>query len=205
MPASPAPSAPGRARHLARMIFRIGLFGFLAGLVALVIAVLVTMASLPAYSSLTQKPNGQTIRVHAADGTLLVSLGPSYGDWLPYDRIPATMRDAVVAVEDRRFYSHFGIDPIGMARMIWVAKRLHDNGRRLQGASTITQQLARNIFLTSAYNVGRKFREIILALAMVVMFSSVCDAPGPITSPVTSARACHVRAKRSAMRSINRR
>jgi penicillin-binding protein 1A len=81
------------------------------------------------------------------------------------------MRDAIVAVEDRRFYSHFGVDPIGMARMIYVAKRLHDNGRRLQGASTITQQLARNLFLTQAYNVGRKFREIILALAMERKYS----------------------------------
>jgi penicillin-binding protein 1A len=87
------------------MIFRIALFGFLAALAALVIAVLVTMASLPAFDSLQrQKPNGQTVRVHAADGTLLVSLGPSYGDWLSYDRIPATMRDSIVAVEDRRFY-----------------------------------------------------------------------------------------------------
>jgi penicillin-binding protein 1A len=153
------------------MIFRIGLFGFLAGLLALVIAVLVTMASLPSFNSLTQKPNGQTVRVHAADGALLVSLGPSYGDWLSYDRIPPVMRDAIVAVEDRRFYSHFGIDPIGMARMLYVAKRLHDNGRRLQGASTITQQLARNLFLSQAYNVGRKFREIVLALAIERKFS----------------------------------
>jgi penicillin-binding protein 1A len=81
------------------------------------------------------------------------------------------MRDSIVAVEDRRFYSHFGIDPIGMARMLYVAKRLHDNGRRLQGASTITQQLARNLFLTNAYSVGRKFREIILALAMERKYS----------------------------------
>jgi penicillin-binding protein 1A len=164
-------SAPGGARRIGRTIFRVALFGFLAGLAALVIAVLITMASLPAFNSLMQKPAGQTIRVHAADGTLLVSLGPSYGDWLPYDRIPASMRDAVVAVEDRRFYSHFGIDPIGMARMIYVAKRLHDNGRRLQGASTITQQLARNLFLSQAYNLGRKGREIILALAMERKYS----------------------------------
>jgi len=153
------------------MIFRVGLFGFLGALVALIIAVLVTMASLPAYQSLMQKPNGQTVRVHASDGTLLVSLGPSYGDWLTYDKIPPVMRDAIVAVEDRRFYSHFGVDPVGMARMIYVAKKLHDNGRRLQGASTITQQLARNLFLTQAYNVGRKFREIILALAMERKYS----------------------------------
>ena len=172
MPAPQSPPAPGRARRTGRMIFRIALFGFLAALSALVIAVLVTMASLPAFDSLQrQKPNGQTVRVHAADGTLLVSLGPSYGDWLPYDRIPATMRDSIVAVEDRRFYSHIGVDPVGVARMFWVAKKLHDQGRRLQGGSTITQQLARNLFLTDAYSYGRKIREAILALAMERKYS----------------------------------
>src|SRR6187402_374935 len=171
MPDPKSPSAPRRARHTGRMIIRVALFGLLAAIAALVIAVLVTMASLPAFGDLTQKPNGQTVRVHAADGSLLVALGPSYGDWLPYDRIPPGMRDAIVAVEDRRFYTHIGIDPVGIARMVWVAKRLHDNGRRLQGASTITQQLARNIFLTNAYNAGRKVREAILALAMERKYS----------------------------------
>src|SRR6187402_432150 len=171
MPDPQTPPAPAHARRTGRMILRVLLGGFVAAILALVIAVLVTMASLPSFSDLTQKPNGQTVRVHAADGSLLVSLGPSYGDWLTYDRIPQVMRDAIVAVEDRRFYAHIGIDPVGIARMVWVAKRLHDNGRRLQGASTITQQLARNIFLTNAYTAGRKFREIILALAMERKYS----------------------------------
>jgi penicillin-binding protein 1A len=171
MPDATKPPAPGRSRRTLRMIVRIALFGIVAAIAALVIAVLVTMAALPNYSDLTQKPNGQTIRVHASDGSVLVTLGPSYGDWLPYDRIPTPMRDAIVAVEDRRFYSHIGIDPIGIARSVYVARRLRENGRRLQGASTITQQLARNIFLTNAYNFGRKFREIILALAMERKFS----------------------------------
>jgi penicillin-binding protein 1A len=171
MPDPKSPPAPPRARRTGRMILRVLLGTFVAAILVVVIAVLVTMASLPSFSDLTQKPNGQTVRVHAADGSLLVSLGPSYGDWLTYDRIPPVMRDAIVAVEDRRFYSHPGIDPVGVARMVWVAKRLHDNGRRLQGASTITQQLARNIFLTNAYNAGRKVREAILALAMERKFS----------------------------------
>ncbi|WP_404710749.1 PBP1A family penicillin-binding protein [Sphingomonas sp. MMS24-J13] len=170
----PSPSrkfAPSRAKRIGSLVLRIVLFGGLAALAALIVAVLVTMASLPAFSSLMQKPAGQTVRVHAADGSVLVTLGPSYGDWLPYDRIPQVMRDSIVAVEDRRFYSHPGVDPIGVARMFYVAKRLHDEGRRLQGGSTITQQLARNIFLTNAYSYGRKVREIILALAMERKFS----------------------------------
>jgi penicillin-binding protein 1A len=171
MPASPKSSATGRFRQISRLVIRVGLIGAGAAIAALVIAVLVTMASLPGFSDMMQKPAGQTVRVHAADGTVLVTLGPSYGDWLPYDRIPPVMRDAIIAVEDRRFYSHPGIDPIGIARMFYVAKRLHDEGRRLQGGSTITQQIARNIFLSNTYSYGRKFREIILALAMERKFS----------------------------------
>nr|WP_243843311.1 PBP1A family penicillin-binding protein [Sphingomonas vulcanisoli] len=154
-----------------RIALRILLFGLLGAIVALLIAVFVTASTLPSFQDLMQKPNGQTVRVHAADGTLIVALGPSYGDWLTYDKIPSTMRDAIVAVEDRRFYSHWGIDPVGVARSVYVARRLKAEGRRLQGASTITQQLARNIFLSSAYNYGRKVREAIIALALERKFT----------------------------------
>lgn len=154
-----------------RTVLKIGLFAALAGLGALVIAVLIAMASLPSYEELKSSPNGQMVRVRAADGSVIVSLGPSYGDWLTTDRIPADMKKAMVAVEDRRFYMHPGIDPIGMGRAAWVAWQRKGEGRRLQGASTITQQIARNIFLTNAYSFGRKFREVILALAMERKFS----------------------------------
>ena len=150
---------------------KIVLFASLAGFGALVIAVLIAMASLPGFEELKSSPNGQMVRVRAADGSVIVSLGPSYGDWLPASQIPSTMKKAMVAVEDRRFYMHPGIDPIGMGRSVWVAWERKGTGRRLQGASTITQQLARNIFLTNAYSFGRKFREVILALAMERKFS----------------------------------
>jgi penicillin-binding protein 1A len=153
------------------MILRTVLFAAVAALVALIIAIFATMASLPSFPELMQKPNGQTVRVHATDGTLLVSLGPSYGEWVPHDRIPAVMRDAIVAVEDRRYYSHFGVDPIGVARSAYLIYERHGEGRRWQGASTITQQIARNIFLTNAYSFGRKVREAILAMAMERKFS----------------------------------
>ncbi len=154
-----------------KTLFRIALFTSLAGLGALVIAVLIAMASLPGFDELKSSPNGQMVRVRAADGSVIVSLGPSYGDWLPIGQIPENMKKAMVAVEDRRFNMHPGIDPIGMARAAWVAWERKGEGRRLQGASTITQQLARNIFLTNAYSFGRKFREVILALAMERKFS----------------------------------
>ena len=147
-----------------------------AGIVVLACAVLaitvyVSEGQLPSYDELKSSPNGQMIRVHAADGSVIVSLGPSYGEWLPYDKIPVVMREAMVSVEDRRFRSHFGLDPIGLARSIRFAFNNRGNGRRLQGASTITQQVARTIFLSNKYTFGRKGREAILALALEQKFS----------------------------------
>ena len=76
---------------------------------------------MPGYATLMTSQVGQTIVVRARDGTEIVALGPSYGEWLYSDEIPQVMKDAMVAVEDRRYYSHFGIDPIGIARALWVA------------------------------------------------------------------------------------
>src|SRR5690242_8877855 len=69
----------------------------LLGIVALVVAVYSTEAQLPSFDALKSSPNGQMIRVHAADGTVIMSLGPSYGEWLSYDQIPADMRKATVS------------------------------------------------------------------------------------------------------------
>ncbi|WP_267383121.1 PBP1A family penicillin-binding protein [Sphingomonas sp. GC_Shp_2] len=136
--------------------------------IGLAIAVYVAREQLPSFDELKSSPNGQMIRVHAADGSVLVSLGPSFGEWIPYDRIPQVMRDATVAVEDRRFRSHIGVDPIGVARSVEVR---FQRGHWVQGGSTITQQLARNVFLSSQKKFGRKFREWILALALERKFS----------------------------------
>ncbi len=140
----------------------------LLGAIVLAITVYVSQGQLPSFEELKSSPNGQMIRVHAADGTVIVSIGPSYGEWLPYERIPAVMRDAMISVEDRRFRMHPGVDPIGMARSVQV--RI-EKGHWRQGGSTITQQLARNIFLNSNKRFGRKIREGILALALGRKFS----------------------------------
>ncbi|HEU0045494.1 PBP1A family penicillin-binding protein [Sphingomonas sp.] len=137
-------------------------------LVALVIAVFVARSQLPSFEQLKSSPNGQMIRFHAVDGTVIFEQGPSYGQWLTYQSIPDVMLDATVSVEDRRYRQHIGVDPIGIARSVQV--RL-DRGRWVQGGSTITQQLARNIFLTNQKKFGRKFREWILALALERKFS----------------------------------
>jgi len=142
----------------------------LVAFVALLIAVYTTAAQLPSFQSLKSSPNGQMIRVHAADGTVIVSLGPSYGEWITFEQTPKTMRDAMVSIEDRRFYSHFGIDLRGLLRSAKLVLARGTN-RRIQGASTITQQVARTIFLNNKYDVRRKAREAILALALEHRFS----------------------------------
>ncbi|MFL6752399.1 MAG: transglycosylase domain-containing protein [Sphingomicrobium sp.] len=139
------------------------------GLLSLIVAVAVATAYLPGYTELTRRSDlGQMIRVRAANGQVLVSLGPSFGKWLPYDQIPPEMRAAMIAVEDKRFRGHVGVDPIGIARSLKV--RL-DTGHWRQGGSTITQQLARNIFLTNSRTFGRKLKEVVLALALERKFS----------------------------------
>ena len=138
------------------------------GLIALVIAVFVARSQLPSFEQLKSSPNGQMIRFHALDGTVIFEQGPSYGQWLTYRSIPDVMLDATVSVEDRRYRKHIGVDPIGIARSVQVR---FDRGRWVQGGSTITQQLARNIFLTNQKKFGRKFREWILALALERKFS----------------------------------
>ena len=147
---------------------KIGVAALVLALIALVVAVGVSMSSLPGFDSLKSSPNGQMIRVHAVDGTVLVSIGPSYGQWLRSDQIPQVMKDAMVSVEDRRFYEHPGVDPIGILRSVGVRAKA---GRWTQGGSTITQQLARNIFLNNNKNFGRKFREGIISLALERKFS----------------------------------
>ena len=163
--------APGRARVWTLRALKFGAAALVAGLLAIVIAVVIAMQSLPDYQSLKSSPNGQMIRVHAADGSVIVSLGPSFGRWLDYDQIPQVMTDAMISTEDKRFYLHPGVDPVGMARAAWVAIERRGSGRRLQGASTITQQVARNIFLNNSYSWGRKVREMVLAMALERKFS----------------------------------
>ncbi len=140
----------------------------LLALIALGTSVYFAAQSIPGYAALMSSQNGQTIVVRARDGTEIVSLGPSYGQWLTADEIPQVMKDAMVAVEDRRYYSHFGVDVLGLARAVFISLR---DDRGMRATSTITQQLARNIFLNSNRTLDRKMREAVLAMALEAKFS----------------------------------
>ena len=141
----------------------------LLGLLGLVVAVAVATAYLPSYAELTKRSDlGQMIRVRAANGQVLVQMGPSFGRWLTYDQIPPEMRAAIISTEDRRFRSHLGVDPIGIARALGSAVV---KNHKVSATSTLTQQLARNIFLTNNRSFVRKIKEGILALALERKFS----------------------------------
>ncbi len=143
-----------------------GLVGL--GLAGLLIAVVLAANSLPGYSQLQAIQSAQTIVVRARDGTEIVEIGPSYGEWLRFEDIPDSMKNAMVAVEDKRFYSHFGIDFYRTAAAVIQG---YTGGERIGGTSSISQQLARNIFLNSNRNFDRKAREALLALALEWKFS----------------------------------
>ncbi len=145
-------------------IFALGLL-VVAGIAT---AVLLEAQDLPGFDEMKTSQNGQTIVVRASDGTELVALGPSYGKWLRYDQIPDVMKGAIISTEDRRFRQHFGIDPIGVARSLVVRAQ---SGHWRQGGSTLTQQLARTIFLNNNRTFGRKGREALLAMALEWRFS----------------------------------
>ena len=101
------------------------------------------------------------IRIVAADGQLISNRGKTGGEAVSLHELPYYVPAAFVAIEDRRFYEHFGIDVIGLAS---VALESVQAGEVTRGASTITQQVAKNLFLTPDQTLGRKVQEALLAV-----------------------------------------
>ncbi len=159
---------PSRWRVWLRRAFRWGLALTLVASIALAVAVGIAVQRIPSFEQLKGSPAGQTIRVRAADGAVFLTLGPNYGRWLPLSEVPQVMQDAMVAVEDRRFRYHPGVDPVGLTRAVAVSLT---GGGRLRATSTITQQLARNVFLSNNRSFVRKAREAVLAFALEWKFS----------------------------------
>ena len=136
----------------------------LLGIIFLGFAVGFAAQSIPSFQELKATQNAQTILVRARDGSEIVNIGPSYGEWLDYDEIPENMKNAMIAVEDKRFHSHLGVDPVRLTGA--MIEGITGERSRVGGTSTITQQLARNIFLNSNRTVDRKAREAVLAMAL---------------------------------------
>jgi len=113
----------------------------------------------------TRKP---TVRVVTRSGVELARRGDRYGAAVRLKELPPELPHAILATEDRRFYDHWGVDPIGIARAMWV--NLRAGGIR-QGGSTLTQQAAKNLFLSPERTLKRKLQEVVLALWLEAKFS----------------------------------
>lgn len=118
-------------------------------------------SALPSVESLKTVELQQPMQIYTADGKLIGEVGEQRRIPVKLENVPQRLQDAFLATEDSRFYEHHGLDPIGIARAIFVAV---NNGGASQGASTITQQLARNFFLTPEKTIIRKAREAVLAV-----------------------------------------
>ncbi len=138
-----------------------------AGLAAGGIGVHVLMRvtkDLPDHSALANYEPPVVSRLHATDGRLLAEFASERRIHVPIESIPKRVTLAFVAAEDQRFYSHFGIDPQGIARAAIANVDRIAQGRRPEGASTITQQVARNFLLNDDLSIVRKLREAVLAV-----------------------------------------
>lgn len=116
---------------------------------------------LPPIDQLAVPKRPPNVAILAADGTLMANRGETGGSNVPISELPKYVPKAFVAIEDRRFYDHFGLDIIGLGRALF---RNMTSGRVEQGGSTLTQQLAKNLFLTQERTMSRKAQEAILAL-----------------------------------------
>ena len=124
--------------------------------------------TLPDTGELTRAERRPSVTILAADGSLLTTYGDLFGQALTLKEMSPYLPKAVVATEDRRFYSHFGVDPIGLVRAAFANIAA---GHVVQGGSTITQQLAKNLFLTQERSFSRKVQETLLALWLEHRFS----------------------------------
>jgi len=157
------PYSPLRVRSWRRRLLWavFACFGLvLAGALAVGLVVVTAYPNLPDVSGLSQYRPHQPLRIWSADGHLLAEFGEQRRQYLPISEIPKVMQDAVLAIEDARFYEHGGVDYLGVLR----AGLANLQESRSQGASTITMQLARNFYLSTEKTFARKLYEILLAL-----------------------------------------
>jgi penicillin-binding protein 1A len=127
-------------------------------------------SELPDSDTLARYEPPVTTRVHAYDGTLIAEFARERRLFVPIDDIPPLVKNAFIAAEDKSFYIHPGFDPLGIARALWSNFNSGD-GRRPEGASTITQQVARNFFFSQDVDYIRKIKEILLSMRIEATFS----------------------------------
>lgn len=163
----PGGQPPRRRRsffgHLIRTCFALGIWGALA--VAAIVGYFAIKLPQEAWAIPDRPPN---VKIVSVDGRLLANRGLTGGKEVSLDEMSPYIPQAVIAIEDRRFYDHFGVDPIGILR---AAVENYQAGSTVQGGSTLTQQLAKNIFLNPDQTIQRKIQEAILALWLEQKFT----------------------------------
>jgi penicillin-binding protein 1A len=169
-PRGPKPPRRGKAQRRKR---RSGAGGFLMGLlwwgfvaclwggIAVIGVIVYYGAQLPSSNTWAIPDRPPNIRILAADGSLISNRGQTGGEAVTYRELPYYVPAAIIASEDRRYMSHFGVDPIGLLSV--AVESIQARGVT-RGASTITQQVAKNLFLTPDQTLGRKVQEAILAV-----------------------------------------
>lgn len=149
------------------------IFKWLAGLAILGILAIAGLLGLVYFSLVPNLPDVSELRrvewqmpmsIHSADGKFIAEFGDARRYPVRIEDVPTQTRNAVIAVEDAHFYRHIGLDWRGIARAVWLTATTDD--QRVPGGSTITQQVARNFYLSNEYSYLRKFKEMLLALKM---------------------------------------
>ena len=164
---NPPPSAPPPRKRsfLGRFfLWLLGLFmaGAAAGTLVVGLGLAIAYSRLPDISSLQNYQPKLPLRIFTAEGNLIAEFGEERRSYLPFAEVPKIMKDAVLAIEDARFYEHHGIDYTGVLR----AALANFSRAKSQGASTITMQVARNVYLSSEKTITRKLYEMLLAFKM---------------------------------------
>ncbi len=180
-PILPPPAEPKRSGRR-RKSFLLSFLGFSFG--AFVVLFIVGSAGagfmlwrvsrdLPDYESLAKYEPPVMTRIHAHDGSLIAEYARERRIFVPINTIPKTVIAAFLSAEDKRFYEHGGLDLQGIARAVFklVETKMAGGDRRAEGASTITQQVAKNFLLTSDRTVERKIKEAILAIRIERAYS----------------------------------
>jgi len=174
VPTPPFPEQPPRPHArvwLRRALIAIGALTLFVGSavgVGALWAFTILPRSLPSVTALETLQPVQGSRIYDDNDEPMTELHVERRIFVPLAQIPPALRDAIIATEDRRFYSHWGVDPIGIARAVVQNYR---RGRIVEGGSTITQQLAKVLFLTADKSLERKLKEAVLALELERRYS----------------------------------
>ncbi len=152
-------------------LFAAGTIMFVVGIAAVAGVMWHFSQDLPDYSQLKDYEPPVMTRVHASDGALLAEYAKERRLYIPIQAVPNLVKYAFMAAEDKNFYQHGGLDFVGIARAAIIYVENYGTGRRPQGASTITQQVAKNFLLTNDVSLTRKIREALLALKIERAYS----------------------------------